>query len=258
VGDISASMNFANMHPYPFAGTPTHKLASTKATLHALNGRHAAWWATEAGYYTAPDATKDVYQPGVSEAAQGKYIPRLYLDFFDDGISHTAVYELIDEGDDRTDAELNYGLLHYDGSPKPAFTALTNLISILSDRGTSFAPGALTYGVTGSGSNVRDLLLQKRDGHFYIVLWNDVPSYAPEGERALSWRVRWRRWRKAGAGSHDLQVPPVRETLHLDRIPHAVTMYMPLGKSGDRRSLQPDSAIAVDVPDHPVVVEITP
>jgi hypothetical protein len=52
------------------------------------------------------------------------------------------------------------GLLHADGSPKPQFTALVNLIHLLSDRGPSFTPTALQYSMSGDTRNVDHTLLQ--------------------------------------------------------------------------------------------------
>ena len=60
-------------------------------------------------------------------------------------------------------------------------TAVQNLISILEDRGTNFAPGHLEYSakVTSnpSGAPLHSLLLQKRRGAFFLVLWLNATSY---------------------------------------------------------------------------------
>ncbi|CAF3710773.1 unnamed protein product, partial [Adineta steineri] len=60
---------------------------------------------------------------------------------------------------------------------KPSFRAVKNLISILNDKGSSFAPNALTYTLTGNLTNVRQLLFQKRNGDFYLMIWNEVSSW---------------------------------------------------------------------------------
>ena len=65
---------------------------------------------------------------------------------------------------------MNFGLLRNDFSEKPAFTAMKRLIALLGDPGPSFAPGSLSYSLQGAPSSARQLLLQKRDGSFYLVL----------------------------------------------------------------------------------------
>src|SRR5262249_37883627 len=124
---------------------------------------------TETGYHTAKTWTGN--HPGVSEQAMGRYVLRLFLEFFTSGISRTYLYELIDEGTNTGEREQNFGLLRYDGSEKPAFTGLKNLIGLLSDPGAGFTPGKLGYALSGDTAGVRQLLLQRRDGRFYLVLW---------------------------------------------------------------------------------------
>ena len=119
IGDISSYMDAGTLHPYPGGVLPTSALNSTIRNSSVLNAQNKPWWVTETGYYTSPNATVSVYQPGISEAAQGKYVDRIYLDYFSAGISHTSVYEIIDEHVDLNNAEANYGLMRNDGTPKP-------------------------------------------------------------------------------------------------------------------------------------------
>jgi hypothetical protein len=72
-----------------------------------------------------------------------------------------------------------YGLMNGDLSPKPAFRALKNLLSTLSDSGGAFTPGALPYVISGGDSNLNHLLLQKSDGSYWLVLWLEEPSWNP-------------------------------------------------------------------------------
>jgi hypothetical protein len=68
-------------------------------------------------------------------------------------------------------------LLRNDLSEKPAFRAVKNLIAILSDKGPDFEPGSLNYVFDGSVDNIRQILFQKRDGDFYLLVWLEVPSW---------------------------------------------------------------------------------
>jgi hypothetical protein len=225
-----------------------------------MNPAKKPWWVTETGYHTSPNATESLYQPGVSDIAQSKYVPRLYLDYFAAGIPYTSVYELIDEHDDRTNAEANYGLLYYDGTPKPAYAALRNLLALLADRGAPFTPTPLDYTVSGATSTIRQSLFQKRDGRFYLVLWNEVPVYRPKAVSGLEGRVRkyWERVAGADKEVRDVFNPPVPVGVSLASKARTITLYAPLHGAEPLSVSSNASSILVPVPDNPVVVEITP
>jgi hypothetical protein len=132
----------------------------------------------------APLSTETCYQnssdgAGLPEEVSGRYIPRQYLFSFARGIPRTYCYELWDEGTDRAAGEQNYGFLRNDGSAKPVYTAVKGMTSLLADPGGGFTPGELAYTVNGAGEDVEQVLLQKRDGTFYLALWLGTPSFDP-------------------------------------------------------------------------------
>ena len=260
VGDISAISDAGTLHPYPDGDVPTASLAKMQRDFASMEAAKKPWWVTETGYHTSPNATEALYQPGVSDIAQSKYVPRLYLDYFAADIPYTSVYELIDEHDDKTNAEANYGLMYYDGEPKPAYGALKNLLALLSDRGAPFTPSSLDYTLTGATSTIRQSLFEKRDGRFYLVLWNDVPVYRPKAVSGLEGRVRkyWERVAGADKDVRDVFNSPVPVTLTLAKKARIVTLYVPLHGAAPLSVTNGASTILVPVPDNPVVVEITP
>ena len=260
IGDISAHMDAGTLHPYPEGDVPAAHLASMRAAFAAVNAANKPWWVTETGYHTSPNATEALYQPGVTDIAQSKYVPRLYLDYFAAGIPYTSVYELIDEHDDKTNAEANYGLMYYDGTPKPAYGALRNLLSLLADRGAAFTPSSLAYTLGGATSTIRQSLFEKRDGRFYLVLWNDVPVYRPKAVSGLEGRVQkyWERVAGADKDVRDVFNPPVPVRVSLAAKARAITLYAPLRGAQPLSITTGASSILVPVPDNPVVVEITP
>ena len=260
VGDISAISDAGTLHPYPDGDIPTAHLGRMESDFAAINAAKKPWWVTETGYHTSPNATEALYQPGVSDIAQSKYVPRLYLDYFAAGIPHTSVYELIDEHDDRTNAEANYGLMYYDGEPKPAYGALKNLLALLSDRGAPFTPSSLDYTLTGASSTIRQSLFEKRDGRFYLVLWNDVPVYRPKAVSGLEGRLQkyWERVAGADKDVRDVFNAPVPVTLALAKQAKTLTLYSPLHGAVPLSVTNGASTLVVPVPDNPVVVEITP
>jgi len=195
--DLSGYVDFGNFHPYPGGGNSFNYPFSYDTIdkyywqgnfpsvnideypfafdIYAPPFGSKSMWATETGYHTSA-ATK-----GISEKMQGKYMPRIFLEYFRLGIARTFSYELIDESVDSNNPEANYGLLHNDLTPKPAYTALKNLIQVLKNQGSSFTPGSLDYTLTFNSpagyertQYVHHLLLQKRSGIFYLVLWHEI------------------------------------------------------------------------------------
>jgi hypothetical protein len=143
--------------------------------------------ATETGYHD------DFQTKGLSELADGKYATRAFAEFFRRGIYRTFKYELVNQG--IPGSEGAFGLLRNDLSEKPSFRAVKNIISVLSDKGSSFQPDVLNYILNGSVDNVRQILFQKRNGDFYLMIWTEVSCwnfttqvdlYAPPQEVVLT------------------------------------------------------------------------
>ena len=137
----------------------------------AIDGPGAPSEITETGYI-APSAITTPFT--LPESVEASYTPRTLLLGYMHGFEKTFLYELIDEV-----SSPGYGLLNGDLSPKPAFTALKNLLSTLSDTGAAFTPGALPYVISGGDSNLNHLLLEKSDGSYWLVLWLEEPSWNP-------------------------------------------------------------------------------
>src|SRR5208282_3873884 len=183
LGDVSQYMNVDNMHSYTGGHNPETtgwsnddsegngygSLAWNLDMVH-IYGPNLPAYATETGYQTTSTPT----QNEVPETVAGTYAPRLLLYSFKSGVPKTYFYELID---DPAGTQPGYGLLRYDLSPKPAFTAISNLLQILKDDNTQFAPGSLDYSLSGEMSGVDSLLLQKSNGDFYLNVWLDGSIY---------------------------------------------------------------------------------
>lgn len=71
----------------------------------------------------------------------------------------------------------HFGLVDYSLNPKPSYTALKNLITILGDAGSAFTPVPVSYSVSGS-ADVKSLLLQKRNGSYYLAVWRNVAMFS--------------------------------------------------------------------------------
>jgi hypothetical protein len=150
-----------------------------------LNLARSAWpgkpiFTTETGYFN--DVSK---VNGVPDAVAGTYMPRLLLEQWMHGIQRTYIYELVDLGGGRTGGDASYGLLHSDFSPKPAFTAVRSLIGLLADPGPAFVAGNLDFALSGDLRDVEHLLLEKRDGTFFLAIWVERLGYDVNGRREL-------------------------------------------------------------------------
>ncbi len=174
VGNLSAWMDFGNTHPYPGGNEPMFSVAYHATRVSSISGTRP-FVATETGYHNALLWTGG--HPPITELGAARYIPRLYLEFYQAGIQRTYLAGLVDEGTDLADREMHFGLLRNNGAPKPAYAALQNMITILKDPGPSFGPGQLGFTLSGDLTNLKHLLLQKRDGTFYLALWRAVPDY---------------------------------------------------------------------------------
>ncbi len=185
VGELGAYLDYSVLHNY-FAGhhpgTPGWGGGGYGSIDYALNlarqnaGSKTAI-TTETGYHNAIN-TQDGHRP-IPEKIARKYIPRMYLEQFNHGIFRTFSYELIDINNNpqRELPHENFGLLRNNGSAKPAFINLRDLINLLKDSGAQFTPSTLNYSLVGDTTNIHHTLLQKSDGEFYLILWQEVAGF---------------------------------------------------------------------------------
>ncbi|MBW4028579.1 MAG: hypothetical protein HIU93_14475 [Acidobacteria bacterium] len=236
LGDISQDMNYGNLHPYPAGQVPSvifpqqPKLAqSVSASLPVI--------ITETGYHNALNDHRD--QPGVSEAAAAKYIPRVFLEDFSHDIFRTYLYEFMDEkpNPDLTDEQQHWGLLRADGSEKPAFAAMKNLISELSDANETANLGQLNYSVSNANAQTRHLLLQRSDGQFFLILWQDESSFDTKNQV-------------------DIANAPQPVTVTVNESVKSMTTYEPAVQAAPMNFYNGQNSIWVQVPDHPLVIQI--
>ena len=228
--------DFGAMHSYPGGEPPTagldwHWIPSTRQICPAK-----PIIATESGWHNAVAAESG--QPGVSETAAGNYVPRLWLEYFNRNIQRVYLNELIDKWE-TDDKEGNFGLLRRDGTPKPAFTAVQNLITLLQDSPGGFSPGTLNYAMTGELANVHHTLLQKKDGRFYLILWQEVPSFDLVNKR-------------------DISVPYQTVTVSFDTAITSAKLYQPLQATTVTAQYNNPQSVVLNVNDAPLVVELSP
>jgi hypothetical protein len=168
-GGNAKAMDLGNIHPYTGCQSPTPAHLRFVAGAYAPVSGGKKWWATEAGFNTALNSPPNGnVQPPCDERTGAVYTLRTLLEHFKFGIARTFLYELIDLRPDpgKVDAESNFGLLRNDFSPKPAFTAVKNLLRIVGSSGPS-KPRPTPFSAKGC----RSLLIERGDGTYLAFLW---------------------------------------------------------------------------------------
>ena len=109
---------------------------------------------------------------GLTEEQQARLYLNMYLAQFKQGFKYTFIYMMRDGGG----GDEGYGLFDVNYRPKTSATYLHNLTTILADRGSIAAPGKLRYCIPSQPATVHDLLLQKSNGTFELVVWSEKAS----------------------------------------------------------------------------------
>jgi hypothetical protein len=101
-------------------------------------------------------------------------------------------------------------------------------------------PAFLSLGfflLTCNHAQIHQLLLQKSDGRFYLILWQEVPSYDYQHQR-------------------DIAVSPQPVTLTLQQNAKEVSTYEPIVVNQPLQVYKNVASVPLQVPDHPLVVQI--
>lgn len=171
---------------------------------------------TETGYPMGGDVTEDI---------QARLFMNLYLSQFKRRWSHTAIYLLRTRSNEP--AHERYAFYRMDYTPKQAAHYLHNLTTVLADSGRVSKLGQVAYSIANQSETVHDLLLQKSDGTFELVLWSE---------------------RFAG-GSDEVAVKLAAKYA-------GVKVYDPTAGTLPVQILTDTNAITVTLSDHPVIVEL--
>lgn len=163
--------------------------------------------ATKSGLRTSSFPTSDIFttesghnswktaKPGngnntaVNEVVQMRYNVRILADQFRRGIKRTYLHQLMDLGTDSNNFNNSWGIVRADSNktPKPAYNAWKAMVTLFKERTwnssskswnkPSFNPGTLDYTITGSTNSVRNVLLQKSNNDFYMLIWVAADSW---------------------------------------------------------------------------------
>jgi hypothetical protein len=217
VGDLGAALDMGNIHPYPGGRPPTPSLLSDQLAAIRPSSRSKPVVATETGYHNA------MLPPPGQQA----------------GVSRTFLYELADEKPEPAgrDPEQHFGLVRSNFSRKPAFSSLRNMITLLKDPGPGFEPGSLDFSVK-AGQPISRLLLEKRDGRFYLVLWR---------ADAATWSIEQKL---------DLRPPPAAVEVRFGQDVGAVRSYSPVQSTQATETWNGPGSVKLQIAADPLILEI--
>ena len=159
----------------------------------------------------------------LTEEMQGKMYLSCYLSQFAQGWSHTAMYILRDRSDEAGNQSL--GFYDKDYRPRRAAHYLHNMTSILKDTASPKHLGNLDYEIKNSTAEVHDLLLQKSNGTYVLIIWGE---YYAGGKQTI--------------------------TLCLNRN-HQLKIYNPIIGTDPISRGRMDN-IELEITDHPYIIEI--
>lgn len=234
--------DYANVHNYVYH--PNSRAVEDNKTWNAsdpgpackvdgLFGEYGRTWAhhymgySEKDLVTLPKVTTETgatIEGPVTEEIHALNLLSLYLDQFKRGWSYTAVYLMRDRSDEGGNQQ--FGFYKADYTPRKAALYLHNLTTILADNGSLPKPGSLVYSIPNQPATVHDMLLQKSDGTFALVIW---------GERVT--------------GSDSI-------TVKLGAVANGVKIYDPTVGTAATHTLDNATSVPLTLSDHPLILAI--
>jgi hypothetical protein len=175
IGNQARWLDIGNIHPYTGGQSPSAAHTESELLRAALTAPGKPVWATEAGFNNAVHAAdSSAEQPAVPERVAADYTLTTLLEHFKNGIARTYLYELIDEHPDpgQSAPQQDYGLLRNDFSPKPAYTALQNLLRLVGQGAPEGWLHPLDSVLPADTPRLRHLVLQRDDGTYVVALWS--------------------------------------------------------------------------------------
>ena len=169
VGDLSHISDIATAHSYTHHSPPEENGPPHWNLLYKHNyPQGTPIYVTEFGFCNwLPEGRC------TPENAAAKLAVRYYTKLFQHNTKNKGfIYEFKDKG--GNDGEGTFGMVNRDANltPKPIFYAVRNTIRILNETDGSYTPSSLDYTIQGKSETMHELLLQKKDGKFYLLLWN--------------------------------------------------------------------------------------
>ena len=198
------------------------------------NNHGLTWYKKHKGYNenelaALPKVTTEtglVIDENISEEQHGKLLLNLYLAQFKRGWSYPAIYILRDRSDEGGNQKFGFYTPNY--TPRKAAIYLHNLTTILEDNKPTPKPGSLSYYIPNQPETVHDLLLQKSDGTYELIIWGE----------------------KYTGGTDTIDI-------HFKKRYKSISIYNPLIGTDATQTLSKIKSLKLKLTDHPIIIEIT-
>ncbi|MDR0865862.1 MAG: T9SS type A sorting domain-containing protein [Candidatus Symbiothrix sp.] len=179
--------DFANIHNYfvhpSFSGLHLNQTwisasPGSDCKVDGLYGNQGKTWYkgftgySEAQLETLPRVTTETgttIEGKFTEEMQGYMYMSMYLAQFKRNWSYTSIYLLRDRSDEA--GNQSFGFYSKDYVPRKSALYLHNLTTILDDKGVLETPEAFGYSIPNQPASTHDLLLQKSNGNFELIVW---------------------------------------------------------------------------------------
>ena len=203
--------------------------------VDGLYGNYGSTWGKKFQGYsdqellTLPRVTTETgitIEGEVTEEMQARLYLNLYLSQFKRGWDYTAIYLLRDRSDEA--GNQSFGFYKADYSPRKSAIYMHNFTTILkSGKENNFQTGTFNYFIPRQPETVHDLLLQKSDTTFALILWGE----------------------KYNNGKDDI-------TVRFDKKMGSVKIYDPTLGTNFYKEEQNISSLNLTMTDHPIIIEV--
>ena len=199
IDDASPQLHdLRNLHYYPKWGENTYPTAGygwNKVSFEDTFGILVDNYGTDSPIFVTESGHNP--QTQVSELAQAKYIGRMFVEYFQKPNVAKFFYFRLHQKNHGSSHD-GWGLMDVDGNRFKAFYALRSLIDLLKEAtydisaarwevpNPDFTPGTLNITYTDKKTSTHDLLLQKADGTYYLLMWQEVNSFNANTSESLS------------------------------------------------------------------------
>lgn len=239
--DYAGLANFANIHVYPKGGNqPRQPLGRAIGPYRKLMPG-VPDVVTEAGYPTLKVPTE---WGGVDLKTQARLTLNLLLDAYSFQVDKIYLYQLLDAQRDPSGkaVDKHFGLFDVDYQPKPAATAIRNLLRTMQSDGSNtrnFKLFPIDVRFKHLDLPEHAMVFEKADGSEIVAVWNENPI-----------------WDRVGFRPIERSVSQIK--IMFTRPKSKIIVYDPIRSAAPIHTVVGVDSLAVALGDNPLLIEATP